>query len=44
MKKLKKNSRFLIRNLINVEPFNKAAGPGKKKKNYKCRVYIYSGV
>ena len=35
---------FLILNLINVGPFNKAVGPGKKSKINKRRAYVYSGV
>ena len=35
---------FLILNLINVGPFNKAVGPGKKSKVNKRRTYVYSGV
>ena len=33
MKKPKKKNQFLILNLINVGPFNKAVGSGKKIKN-----------
>ena len=37
-------SNFLMLNLINVWPFNKLVGPGKKSKINKRRAYVYSGL